>query len=145
MQPALERQDDACHHTDREADQKGFAPKLHHLQVFRLACAIPRGLHDREIQRQADRYRYEEEVVEGRQTELQPGEEQTVHRRHRRCFAELTAGCADDPNASRDSAVRHRIASVSSAPRPSETTVATGVVSPSSKGWSVPSRIRSAP
>ena len=75
----LELLDDAGDHAHGEVDQEELAPELGHPQVAVVAGADPGRLHARDQQREADRQRHEQEVVDGRDREL-PACEIEVHR-----------------------------------------------------------------
>ena len=70
----LELLDDASGDAESEVNKKELTEEAGSLQPVLLAGAVPCGLHDRDQQGQADRQRYEDEVVDGRDTELPPSD-----------------------------------------------------------------------
>jgi hypothetical protein len=93
VHPELELLGDSGDHPDREVDQEDLAPELRRPKVDRLAGVHPRCLHDRDEERHPDGDRDEQEVVDGGDTELPPGDPQRIHRRLlQACNERLRAG-----------------------------------------------------
>ena len=76
----LELLDDTSGDAESEVNKKELAEETGSLQPVFLAGAVPCGLHDRDQQGQADRQRYEDEVVDGRDAELPPSDRDRVER-----------------------------------------------------------------
>ena len=76
----LELLHDAGGDAEGEVDEEELAKETGCLQPVFLAGAVPRGLHDGNQQGQADRQRHEDEVVDGRNTELPSSDGDRVER-----------------------------------------------------------------
>ena len=76
----LELLHDAGGDAESEVNEKELAEETGCLQPVFLAGAVPRGLHDGDQQGQADRQRYEDEVVDGGDTELPSSDRDRVER-----------------------------------------------------------------
>ena len=76
----LELLDDASGDAESEVNKKELTEEAGSLQPVLLAGAVPCGLHDRDQQGQADRQRYEDEVVDGCDAELPSSDRDRVER-----------------------------------------------------------------
>ncbi len=77
----LELLHDAGDHAQGEVDQQQLAEELGQPQPRRVAGAVPDRLHDRDDRREPDGQRDEEEVVDGDDAELPPGQVERAHGR----------------------------------------------------------------
>ena len=79
VHPELELLHDARDEAEREVDDEQLPEELGEPVVLRVAGAYPLGVEDRDDQRQADRDGDEQEVVDGRDGELPPGDIDGIH------------------------------------------------------------------
>src|SRR6185295_15226386 len=75
----LEFHGDAGRHAHGEVDAEEHAPELRHLPPDLAAGHDVDAFHDAEEERQTERQWHEEEVIHGRQAELQPRELYDIH------------------------------------------------------------------
>jgi len=79
----LEFLHDACHHSDRERDEHQLSPEasdpIPNSTAIAAAFAVGQGLHGGDEQRQSDRHRHDNEVVDRRRSELPAGQGVGAH------------------------------------------------------------------
>ena len=75
----LELLHEAGHHPDCDREQHEPTEELRELAVVVLAGAIPLRVQDGDQEAEADRHRYEQEVVDARRRELDPREVELAH------------------------------------------------------------------
>jgi hypothetical protein len=97
--PELELLHDPGGDAEREVDQQQLAPEAGHAQVALIPRPVPLRLHQRDEERQPDRDRDEEEVVDRRDRELPARDVQRVHR----LSASAATGFAAIPSAASSS------------------------------------------
>jgi hypothetical protein len=75
----LELLNNTGNHTHPEVDEEQLPPKLRHMQILWIAGPIPHRLHQRDQERQTDRQRDKQEMIDGDDTELPPSKVEGIH------------------------------------------------------------------